>query len=91
MGLQLRTVIVFLSPQQWCALQADGGSKTALFSALHRLLPYIIIANILLLPPAIVVVCRSIFTIRQLFVVLLIAAFCMSYYFTYNRKYQVRP
>lgn len=69
--------------------QVDEGPRDSLFSKLHQLLPYIVIANIIILPIALFVVCKSILTVRQLSTVLLIAAFCMSYYFTYSRKYQV--
>jgi hypothetical protein len=45
--------------------------------------------NVVVLPFAFFIVFRRITSLRQFIGFFLIATFCMSYYFTYIRKYQV--
>uniref|UniRef100_A0A915ER74 Chloride channel CLIC-like protein 1 n=1 Tax=Ditylenchus dipsaci TaxID=166011 RepID=A0A915ER74_9BILA len=69
-------------------VEADHRSESSLFSMLHSILPYVTMLNILILPVALMVVVRSIFSVRQLLLVVLVGSFFVSCYFTYARKYQ---
>ncbi|KAH7720762.1 Protein OOC-3 a [Aphelenchoides avenae] len=69
-------------------VESDVRSEGSMFSLLHRAVPYIMFLNVLILPLAAFGVARSIFSLRQLILIMLIGAFFVSCYFTYARKYQ---
>ena len=57
---------------------------------LVRLVPFLCLLNVIILPLAALVVLRRIVNARAFLAFTLVAAFCVSFYFTYIRKYQVR-
>ncbi|KAI6191454.1 Chloride channel CLIC-like protein 1 [Aphelenchoides bicaudatus] len=65
--------------------QAD---ESGFLLALRRLVPFIIILNVIFLPLSIMSVLRKLVGPRQFIGFFLVATFCLSYYFTYIRKYQ---
>ncbi|KAI1730441.1 hypothetical protein Ddc_03136 [Ditylenchus destructor] len=69
-------------------VEIEQRAENYIFSLVRFVFPYIVLINVAILPLAFLVVVRSIFSIRQLLLVVLIAAFFTSCYFTYARKYQ---
>uniref|UniRef100_A0A914C2Z8 Chloride channel CLIC-like protein 1 n=1 Tax=Acrobeloides nanus TaxID=290746 RepID=A0A914C2Z8_9BILA len=54
----------------------------------HRFLPYLLILNCILLFPALLIVIKSVLTIKQLIWFVFSALFWISFYFTYRMRYQ---
>jgi hypothetical protein len=63
--------------------------ESGIMIALRRLLPTLVILNVIFLPLAMFSVLQRTIGPRQFVGFFLVATFCLSYYFTYIRKYQV--
>ncbi|KAI3411797.1 hypothetical protein GPALN_001862 [Globodera pallida] len=69
-------------------VESDIRSDQSLFTFLHKLLPYVMLLNVILLVPAALFFVHSSLSTRKLISFILLSTFCWSCYATYMRKYQ---